>query len=370
IYFLGNQYVKDYSVPKSDLTYKPKVAARLLDLSTSQLNRLANEAEIEVRTIAQGSIQVRAYTPNNLFDIAAYRQQKSKGSVSQKVIVIYTPKGGVGKTTLTSNMGCIFGLMGFQTLLIDLDFQSNLTLAFGYDSDLDENDAKESGFPIEDIVKYNFANLIRDDSQKPSLAEVIKKPFGENGPHLIPADVNLDELNSYLMVQRISQATARKRNIAEWVNAAQQSRDPDANISQYHLIIFDASPQKSLTIEGALLAADYVIAPVSLDNFSRKGLSFLSDMLHQLREDYGRNPELILVPNFYDNRRPRVSKQVSLLTRDYGDNLIAQLFVNQKIFRKRCPILIRISLLYLPNQKRRQWRTYSLLRRHYWSVQR
>lgn len=321
-------------MPKNDLTYKPKVAGRLLDLSASQLNRLANEAEIKVRTVAQGNIQVRTYTPHNLFDVAAYRQQKSKDSTPQRVIVVYTPKGGVGKTTLTSNMGCIFGLMGLQTLLIDLDFQSNLTLAFGYDSDLDEHDTKKLGITTEDIIKHNFADLIRDDSHKPSLLEVIKKPFGENGPHLIPADVNLDDLNSYLMVQRISQTTARKRSIAEWVNAAQLGKDPNADISQYHLIIFDASPQKSLTIEGALLAADYVIAPVSLDNFSRKGLSFLSDMLSQLREDYGRNPELILVPNFYDSRRLRVSKQISLLARDYGENLITQTIRQSEDFPK------------------------------------
>lgn len=201
--------------------------------------------------------------------------------------------------------------MGLRTLLIDLDFQSNLRLAFGYDSDLDENDAKELNLSTEDIVQYNFANLIREDRQKASLQAVVKKAFGDNGPHLIPADVNLVDLNSYLMVQRISQATARKRKIAEWVNDAQQGRDPYqedfrlnlADISQYDLILFDASPQKSLTIEGALLAADYVIAPVSLENFSRKGLSFLSDMLHQLRNDYGRNPELRLVPNLDDGRR-------------------------------------------------------------------
>ncbi len=308
-------------MPKNNPVYKIQSASRLLNMSQPYIRRLEKEAEIELEATEKGSSRVRLFSPKDLFDLASYDHKKQKELSQQKVVVVYTPKGGVGKTTISSNLGCIFSLMGLKTLLIDLDFQSNLTLAFGYDSDRDEQDIAELELPVDDIIKYNFADLVREDIKSPPLSSVIKKPFGENGPHIIPSDVNLDELNSYLMLQRLSQG-ARKRNIAEWVRFAASGKDPETDISQYDLIVFDASPQKSLMIEGALLAADYVISPVSLDNFSRKGLSFLSDMLHQMREQYSRNPELILLPNFYDTRKLRIGKQIDLLARDYEKNLI------------------------------------------------
>jgi chromosome partitioning protein len=315
---------------KSASRYKIQSAARLLEMTQPYIRRLEKEAQIELEATEKGS---RLFSPKNLFDLASYNHRKQKEPSQQKIVVVYAPKGGVGKTTISSNLGCIFSLMGFKTLLIDLDFQTNLTLAFGYDSDRDEQDIAELGLSADDIVNYTFADLVREDISSPSLSSVIKKPYGENGPHIIPSDVNLDELNNYLMLQKLSQGS-RKRNIAEWVSFARSGKDPDTDIRQYDFILFDASPQKGLMIEGALLAADYVISPVSLDNFSRKGLSYLSDMLHRMREQYSRNPELVLLPNFYDTRKLRVGKQISLLSQDYEKNLIANTIRQSEDFPK------------------------------------
>lgn len=43
-------------------------------------------------------------------------------------------KGGVGKTTLTANLGAALSLMGKKVLLVDLDPQNDLTRSFGIDS--------------------------------------------------------------------------------------------------------------------------------------------------------------------------------------------------------------------------------------------
>ena len=44
-----------------------------------------------------------------------------------KVICIGNHKGGVGKTTVTANLGALLSQMGKKVLLIDLDAQANST---------------------------------------------------------------------------------------------------------------------------------------------------------------------------------------------------------------------------------------------------
>ena len=49
---------------------------------------------------------------------------------NMKVVSIINYKGGVGKTTITSNLAAGLATKGYKVLAIDLDPQSNLTLSF------------------------------------------------------------------------------------------------------------------------------------------------------------------------------------------------------------------------------------------------
>src|SRR5688572_29982573 len=51
------------------------------------------------------------------------------------VIAIANLKGGVGKTTLTMNLGWLLAQMGRRVLAIDMDGQRNLTIGWGLKDD-------------------------------------------------------------------------------------------------------------------------------------------------------------------------------------------------------------------------------------------
>ena len=127
-----------------------------------------------------------------------------------KKISILNPKGGCGKTTLSSNLGSSLLLNGYKTLLIDTDPQGTLR---DWKS-MDENDSqpqiivintavprpwRDSNNAIISKVASNYANVKLVDwdpisKDRPEL-------FAPDGVHLSPAgsDVYVDLVVSELV---------------------------------------------------------------------------------------------------------------------------------------------------------------------------
>lgn len=303
--------------------FKVQAIAQFLDTTVDSVRRYVDESEITIQRQETGP-KTRLFSIENLYDLAYWRafqrdqpnKQKSKPP-KKKILTIYAPKGGVGKTTLAYNLASLFPLLGLRTLVIDLDFQSNLTLAFGYDSELTIEEASEVGVPTTDVIEYHFGNLMPDwPKGRQSLNSVVKKPFGANGPHLIPADLTLDRLDTMFTYDALEGRHADMK-IASLLSEGLNGKNPQFDLTDYDIILFDAAPAKNRMTRGALLASDFVITPVSMEKFSTKGLSYLSIVLSEMREQFNRSPELCIVGNFFDHSRIRVINQMMTITSEY-----------------------------------------------------
>lgn len=166
-----------------------------------------------------------------------------------RVLAIINGKGGVLKTTLTSNVACLSALSGQRVLAIDLDPQGNLEDDLGYAND-SRNDRGQSlakalmfGGSVDGIVN------VRDN--------VDVWVGGEELQHAAAA------LNA-MMGKNPTQAKLALARVLEPVAA------------DYDLIIIDCPPGDGPLQQAALAAARWALVPTKTDDSSIKGLQTIA----------------------------------------------------------------------------------------------
>lgn len=299
----------------SKIQLSPRFAADTFGLTTRRLADIEAEHGIEIQRKTGGAVPTRVYSPNDLFDIAAVRRAlgHSKGPGRQMVASTFVPKGGTAKTTLAVNISLVAQITGFKVLLIDNDPQGDSSSMLGYDPDFDESDLEVLGVPKDRLVEGHFGNLMqpllrmRAFDQK-NLSEVIKKPFGENGIHLIPADAYIDDLSVALDAMDNSDMW-----YAQWLDKANKGEIPGCDISGYDLIIFDNAPATSRLTKNAVAASDLLLCPVRMDKFSFRALNRLNDWCVRFAQAYKYAPAVTAVPTMFIRNRPRLQGSLATL---------------------------------------------------------
>ncbi len=193
-----------------------------------------------------------------------------------KIIAFVNQKGGVGKTTSSINLAASLGLLGKNTLLVDLDPQGNSTTGVGINKgelDLSIYELLVDKANIRDvIVKTKFKNL-----------------------YTIPASINLAGVDVELMEM--------SREDSSFIAQKQLKKHLSQIADAFDYIILDCPPSLQLITTNALAAANSVIIPVQCEFFALEGIMQLlnSIMIAQKKLNPNLDIEGVLL-TMLDNR--------------------------------------------------------------------
>lgn len=177
-----------------------------------------------------------------------------------KKVSVLNIKGGVAKTTSTINLAAILANEGKKVLVVDIDPQSNSTMAFkNYDID---------ALSISDVLLQKEINI----------ADVIKETEYEN-IDILPSNISLAFTEKKILLDITRNQQNRLKKALDKVE------------KEYDYCIIDCPPSLNMITINALVASDEVIVPIKIDKFALDGLEYLLQSIEEIKEEF--NPNLI-----------------------------------------------------------------------------
>ena len=223
-----------------------------------------------------------------------------------RVIAIANQKGGVGKTTTTSNLGIGLARQGKRVLLIDADAQGSLTASLGYR----EPDKL-------DITLANVMGNIINEEEMDAAYGILRH---EEGVDLMPGNIELSGVEVSL-VNVMSRETVLRSYMEE-----QRSR--------YDYILIDCMPSLGMLTINAV--ADSILIPVQAAYLPVKGLEQLIKTIGKVKRQI--NPRLEIegiLMTMVDSRTTYARDISKLLIENYGSRV--------RIFNSSIPMSVRAA---------------------------
>ena len=210
-----------------------------------------------------------------------------------KVVSVINYKGGVGKTTLTANLGAYAASQGKRVLMIDLDPQASLTFSFMSTEEWRDvySDSK--------TMKNYFEPITRRKAKIPALSSLVihldlGRPLKLDGMTLDLLSSHLRLIDIDTKLANIIVATDPETLASSSLQVFSYLRNSLAEISgDYDLVMIDCPPNSGIAVKNALAASDCCIIPARLDYLSTLGISNLKDSLNEYLEEYGRHINIL-----------------------------------------------------------------------------
>jgi cellulose biosynthesis protein BcsQ len=189
----------------------------------------------------------------------------------KKVVTVGNFKGGVGKTTLSSNLAAYFAAKeGKRVLLIDFDYQGSLSFSCARMIGMRRNTytAAQLLVPTPNLRQLRDAavSLIHEDKPQQSL------PRADIFTAFYPLDVQETQ-------QLIGWAADDKTDVRYRLRDVLESPE----FAEYEIVIIDAPPRFSTATINALCASTHLIIPTILDLLSSEAVTYFAQQLHELR---------------------------------------------------------------------------------------
>jgi len=184
-------------------------------------------------------------------------------------IAVSNEKGGVAKTTTTLSLGAALAELNYRVLLIDLDPQSNLSLALGLETG-------EAEITTANILIENAT--IKTAMRKTDVANL----------DLVPSNSRIENAEQYLPM--------RSNYLLTLHNALK------ASPLLYDYILLDCPPALGAITLNALSAADLLIIPTQAEYFSAYALRNMMGSIRRVRQEGNPNLAYRILVTLLDRR--------------------------------------------------------------------
>lgn len=189
------------------------------------------------------------------------------------IVAVANLKGGVGKSTLTANLGATLWSQADRprrVLLVDLDYQGSLTKLCLRPEDLQE---------VELQGRY-VQRLFLDDHLGPAFALKWRTPIpkSKNSGFILPANEKLADAEERVKSEAV--LNRRRDDARQILRQALHNEVVDHN---YDMVLLDCPPRLTTACINALACCDLVLIPVLLDEMSAESPPRLLTLLSEMR---------------------------------------------------------------------------------------
>ncbi|MGL4768723.1 MAG: ParA family protein [Mycoplasmoidaceae bacterium] len=178
------------------------------------------------------------------------------------IISVVNNKGGVLKTTISTNLASSISMDKKKVLLIDLDGQGNVSATFGKNPD---------------NIEYTIIDILKNDISVDDVIIFQREPY----LHILPSN---DEMNAFDFY--ISTGEIKPSKIQNLIRLLEK---------KYDYIIIDTPPNMSSLVLNSISMSNIVIIPFEPDQYSVLGLKKVVKMCKAKSEQVNRKIPIVAV---------------------------------------------------------------------------
>ncbi|ESA37158.1 cobyrinic acid ac-diamide synthase [Leptolyngbya sp. Heron Island J] len=192
-----------------------------------------------------------------------------------RIIAFFNQSGGVGKTTLTMNIGYQLADLGRKVLLVDMDPQGSLTAFMG----LEPMDLETTIYDA--VVHQNELMLYQD----------------LHGMDLAPSSIELCRAE-----MELAAALMREQRLKNALASASES---------YDFILIDCPPSLGILSVMSLVTATHVMIPIQTEFKALKGTELLVRTILEIMQVANKKLKIAgMVPTMFDGRTTQANQSL------------------------------------------------------------
>jgi chromosome partitioning protein len=212
------------------------------------------------------------------------------------VIAIANLKGGVGKTTLTANLGAVLAQRNQRVLLVDLDYRGSLTSLCLTPAEIREIRRR----------RQFVDRLFQEHKVEPELLTQCSQRISQlSGLRLLAADEPLADVENRVMAQWLLNPNDQDARFL-----LRSYLHSEAVRYEYDCVLIDCPPRLTTACINAVAAADFLLMPVLLDRTSAEAVPRQLWSLRKLKRVMGSDLAVLgLVANRTHPRQQLISRE-------------------------------------------------------------